>query len=73
MLLASHSVVSQIGSIIDKLAKQGADESKILNDKLDHLLTLEEERLKIQKEMIELERKKLEVHIYGKFDTICIN
>ena len=66
--------MSQIGSIIDKLAKQGADESKILNDKLDLLLTLEEERLKIQKEIIELERKnKIEVHIYGKFDTICIN
>ena len=65
--------MSQIGSFIDKLAKQGADESKILNDKLDHLLTLEEERLKIQNEMIELERKKIEVYIYGKFDTICIN
>ena len=65
--------MSQIGSITDKLTKQGADESKILNDKLDCLLTLEEERLKIQKKMIELERKKPEVHFYGKFDTICIN
>ena len=64
LFAASESVVSQIAVIIDKVAQKGAEETKVLHDKLDHMLSLEEECVKLQREMLELEKKCLEVHLH---------
>ena len=57
-------MVSQIAVIINKVAQKGAEETKVLHNKLDHLLSLEEEHVKLQREMLELEKKHLEINLH---------
>ena len=50
--------------IIDRVAEKGAQEAKVLNDKIDALLDLEKQCLQLAREMFEFEKLKLQVHYH---------